>query len=80
MLRPYIEGVPDLVDREYPVQMVGHHDEVVQRDVREVPRDLKPTRGRHLPCSVEDLCSPDDVAKHGVAALHADRDEVNACT
>ena len=53
MLRPYTDGVPIatqgrpvVVDSNYPVQVVGHHNEGVQPDAREVRRDLEPTLGR----------------------------------
>jgi len=48
MLRPYTElrpatgGVPVVADGEYPVQMVGHHDEFVHGDGRKMRRDLEP--------------------------------------
>jgi len=80
MLRPYTEGVSHLVDREDPVQVVGHHDERVERYVRKVPRDLEPTLGGRAAGSVQAYLPLDDVAKQAVAHLNADCDEVDART
>ena len=78
MLRPYTDGAPNPVDREYPVQMVGHHDELVQGDVRKMRRDFEPTIDSGSAPGVEAYFSPDDASKHGGALLRADCDEVDA--
>src|SRR2546421_1166292 len=78
MLRPYTDGAPNPVDREYPVHMVGHHDELVQAGVPEVPRDLTPTLDRSSTGSVQVDLPLDDVSKHEVAHVDADCDEVDA--
>jgi hypothetical protein len=78
MLRPYTADIPALVECEYPVQVVGHHDAFVQCDVREVPRDLKPTPQRCPPGSAQANLPLDHVSKHVLAHLNADCDEVDA--
>ena len=44
MLRPYTDGAPNPVDREYPVHMVGHHHEFLHRCTCKMVGDLDPTR------------------------------------
>ena len=78
MLRPYTEGVPGIVDGEDPVQVVGHDDEFVQADVREMHRDPEPTVRRRKACSVQTHFTLEDVSKRVVVNSDADGDEVDA--
>ena len=78
MLRPYTEVVAGIVDSEDPVHVVGHDDEFVQADVREMHRNPEPTIRRRSASNVQTHLTLADVSKHVVADSDADGDEVDA--
>jgi hypothetical protein len=52
-VRPYIVRFVHRVDDQYPVKMIRHHDECIERDVAKVHGDLVPTFARDLPRMAE---------------------------
>ena len=48
MLRPYTVAVQHAADDDDTVQVIGHDDESVQRDISEVFWDLEPAAARGL--------------------------------
>jgi hypothetical protein len=78
MLRPYTVVACALIDDDNAVHMIGHHDECIHGDVREMPWNLMPASCDDSPGDVE-LHAPGGHNSEGVfGTVDPDRDEVRA--